>query len=151
MATVMATTTRGIARPAMDDFLVRALLGGLGVALLAGPFGCFVVWRRMSYFGESIAHSALLGVAVGLLSLCFGFQQSTEGPFASAATYVGGPHASTAYGVVNTGGNAAGFLAPLVGLMIDRAGWVPTLASGSAFAIAAAVLWMFVRIEDKPR
>ncbi len=90
-------------------------------------------------------------VAVGLLSLCFGFQQSTEGPFASAATYVGGPHASTAYGVVNTGGNAAGFLAPLVGLMIDRAGWVPTLASGSAFAIAAAVLWMFVRIEDKPR
>lgn len=67
MATVMATTTRGIARPAMDDFLVRALLGGLGVALLAGPFGCFVVWRRMSYFGESIAHSALLGVAVGLV------------------------------------------------------------------------------------
>jgi zinc transport system permease protein len=51
----------------IDDFLVRALLAGLGVAVVAGPFGCFVVWRRMSYFGESIAHSALLGVALGLV------------------------------------------------------------------------------------
>ncbi|MEX2297043.1 MAG: metal ABC transporter permease [Dongiaceae bacterium] len=49
----------------LDDFLIRALLGGLGVALAAGPLGCFVVWRRMAYFGDSLAHSALLGVAVG--------------------------------------------------------------------------------------
>lgn len=51
----------------MDDFLVRALLGGLGVALVAGPFGSFVVWRRLAYFGDTLAHSALLGVAVGFL------------------------------------------------------------------------------------
>jgi zinc transport system permease protein len=51
----------------MDDFLIRALLAGLGVAVLAGPFGCFVVWRRLSYFGETLAHTALLGVALGLL------------------------------------------------------------------------------------
>jgi hypothetical protein len=75
-------------------------------------------------------------VAVGLLSLCFGFTQFTEGSFASGATYVGGPHASTAYGVVNTGGNAAGFLAPAVGLMVDHAGWLGP-ASGSAFAVLA--------------
>ena len=42
------------------------LLAGLGTALLAGPLGCFVVWQRMAYFGESLAHSALLGVALGL-------------------------------------------------------------------------------------
>jgi zinc transport system permease protein len=51
----------------MDDFLLRALLAGLGVAVVAGPLGAFVVWRRMAYFGDTLAHSALLGVALGFL------------------------------------------------------------------------------------
>jgi len=51
----------------LDDFLFRALLGGIGVALVAGPFGSFVVWRRLAYFGDTLAHSALLGVALGFL------------------------------------------------------------------------------------
>jgi zinc transport system permease protein len=51
----------------LDDFVGRAILGGIGVALAAGPLGCFVVWRRMAYFGDSLAHSALLGVALGFL------------------------------------------------------------------------------------
>lgn len=51
----------------MDDFLFRALAAGLGLALLAGPLGSFVVWRRMAYFGDTLAHSALLGVALGFL------------------------------------------------------------------------------------
>jgi len=51
----------------LPDFVWRALIGGVGVALLAGPLGCFVVWRRMAYFGETLAHSAFLGVALGLL------------------------------------------------------------------------------------
>lgn len=50
----------------LDDFFVRALVGGVGVALVAGPLGCFVVWRRMSYFGDSVAHGALLGVVLGI-------------------------------------------------------------------------------------
>ena len=50
----------------MDDFFLRALIGGLGVALVAGPLGSFVVWRRMAYVGDTMAHSALFGVAVGL-------------------------------------------------------------------------------------
>lgn len=51
----------------LDDFFWRALLGGIGVALVAGPLGCFVVWRRMAYFGDTLAHSALLGIALGFL------------------------------------------------------------------------------------
>ncbi|MCG8361569.1 MAG: zinc ABC transporter permease subunit ZnuB [Kiloniellales bacterium] len=51
----------------MPDFLLRAFLGGLGVVLVAGPLGCFIVWRRMAYFGDSLAHSALLGIALGFL------------------------------------------------------------------------------------
>lgn len=50
----------------MDDFLWRALLAGLGVAIVAGPFGCFVVWRGLAYYGETLAHTALFGVALGL-------------------------------------------------------------------------------------
>ena len=49
-----------------DDFFVRALVAGIGVALVAGPLGCFVVWRRLSYFGDTLAHSAVLGVSLAV-------------------------------------------------------------------------------------
>ena len=52
----------------MPDFLLRALIAGLGVALVAGPLGSFVVWRRMAYFGDALAHAALLGVVLGVLA-----------------------------------------------------------------------------------
>ncbi|MFL2800496.1 MAG: metal ABC transporter permease [Paracoccaceae bacterium] len=51
----------------LDDFMVRASLAGIGVALAAAPLGCFVVWRRMAYFGEATAHAALLGISLSLL------------------------------------------------------------------------------------
>ena len=54
-------------RPVLDDFFVRALVAGIGVAAVAGPLGCFIVWRRMAYFGDTMAHSALLGVAIAFL------------------------------------------------------------------------------------
>jgi len=50
----------------LDDFLVRAALAGVGVALAAAPLGCFIVWRRMAYFGDATAHAAMLGVALSL-------------------------------------------------------------------------------------
>ncbi len=50
-----------------DDFFTRALIAGIGVALVAGPLGCFIVWRRMAYFGDTLAHAALLGVAIAFL------------------------------------------------------------------------------------
>ena len=50
----------------LDDFLIRAALAGVGVALAAALLGCFVVWRRMAYFGDATAHAAILGVALSL-------------------------------------------------------------------------------------
>lgn len=50
-----------------DDFFLRAILAGVGLALTTGPLGCFIIWRRMAYFGDTISHSALLGVALSLL------------------------------------------------------------------------------------
>jgi zinc transport system permease protein len=49
-----------------EPFLLRALLAGLGLAIVAAPLGCFVVWRRMAYYGEAVAQAALIGVALGL-------------------------------------------------------------------------------------
>lgn len=51
----------------LDDFFTRAVLAGVGIAITAGPLGCFVVWRRMAYFGDTMAHAALLGVAMAFL------------------------------------------------------------------------------------
>ena len=47
-----------------DDFLIRAFVAGIGLAIITGPLGCFIVWRRLSYFGDTLAHSALLGVVI---------------------------------------------------------------------------------------
>jgi len=51
----------------LDDFFTRALVAGVGVALVAGPLGCFIVWRRLAYFGDTLSHAALLGVALAIL------------------------------------------------------------------------------------
>ena len=51
----------------IDDFFWRAMLGGVGLALAAGPLGAFVVWRRMAYFGDTLAHAGLLGIGLSLL------------------------------------------------------------------------------------
>ena len=51
----------------MDDFFIRALIAGTGVALVAGPLGCYVVWRKLAYFGDALSCAALLGVALAIL------------------------------------------------------------------------------------
>lgn len=51
----------------LDAALLQAMLAGIGVALIAGPMGSFIVWRRMAYFGDSLSHAALLGVALGIV------------------------------------------------------------------------------------
>lgn len=51
----------------LDDFFTRALIAGFGMALVTGPLGCFIVWRRMAYYGDTLAHAALLGVALAFL------------------------------------------------------------------------------------
>ncbi|MQY43885.1 hypothetical protein GG681_14660 [Epibacterium sp. SM1969] len=50
----------------LDDFMIRATLAGIGLCIAAAPLGCFVVWRRMAYFGDATAHASILGVALAL-------------------------------------------------------------------------------------
>ncbi|MDE0152875.1 MAG: metal ABC transporter permease [Gammaproteobacteria bacterium] len=51
----------------LDDFFFRALLATLAVAAVAGPTGCVILWQRKAYFGDTMAHSALLGVVLGII------------------------------------------------------------------------------------
>jgi|TARA_Y100000588_G_scaffold257944_1_gene272456 zinc transport system permease protein len=66
MITIIGTTIPMMPAVMLDDFLWRAALAGVVLALAAGPLGCFVVWRRMAYFGDATAHAAILGVALSL-------------------------------------------------------------------------------------
>jgi ACS family glucarate transporter-like MFS transporter len=93
------------------------------------------------------AHGPL--VAVVYLSLCLAMQQVTEGAFWAATIAVAGRHASTACGVLNTGGNVVGGIgALLVPITAERLGWPAALGTASLFALAGAALWLFVRADE---
>jgi zinc transport system permease protein len=49
-----------------ESYLINALLAGICVSLIGGALGCFVVWKKMAYFGDSLSHSSLLGIALGI-------------------------------------------------------------------------------------
>jgi zinc transport system permease protein len=50
----------------LEPFFLRALLAGVALAVISAPLGCFVIWQRMAYFGETVAQASLIGVALGL-------------------------------------------------------------------------------------
>ena len=95
----------------LDDFLVRAMLAGVGLALAAGPLGCFVVWRRMAYFGDATAHAALLGVTLALatgLPVVLGVAATALAMALTVSAAAGRSHAvDTLLGVAAHGGAGA--------------------------------------------
>lgn len=99
-------------------------------------------------FAGALATNGYL--AVGFLSMCFAATQFTEGAYWSGMTYVAGQHTTAACGVLNTGGNLAGAIAsPLVPIVAHHFGWLSALATGSVFALLAAVLWFWITV-DRP-
>jgi zinc transport system permease protein len=55
----------------IDPLFLQAILGGCGIALVAAPLGSVMVWRRLAYFGDTLSHSALLGIALSLVTGLF--------------------------------------------------------------------------------
>lgn len=145
----------------MDDFLTRAVLAGLAVALAAGPLGAFVVWRRMAYFGGALSHTALLGVALGFLlgvqpELGVAFVVVAAALMLGALGGVRGLSTDTLLGIVAHAALAAGLIvtATLEGVRVDlmaylfgdilAVGWggVGWLWGGAALILVLlAVLW----------
>ncbi len=130
----------------LDDFLVRAALAGVGVVLIAGPLGCFVVWRRMAYFGEATAHASLLGVTLAL-ALEVAIWPAVVAVAALMAVTVAllsarGHAADTILGVLAHGALAAGLVAIgfVSGVRVDLTGYL----FGDIFAVSQAdlaVIW----------
>lgn len=131
----------------MDDFLLRALAAGLGIALVAGPFGCFVVWRRMAYFGDTLAHAALLGVVAGVVlgvDLTLGVAAIGLGVAALLAAAQGQKRlaSDTLLGIISHGALALGLvtLSLLETVRVDLMSWL----LGDILAVGwpdVAVIW----------
>jgi len=145
----------------LDDFFVRALLGGIGVALVSGPLGCIIVWRRMAFFGDAMAHGALLGVALGIALDWFPFVGVLAATSAiallllvlqrqsrlSTDTLLGIlSHGSLALGLVAVAmldGQNVNLLGYLFGdiLAVDRQGLIVIFAGGGIVLALLAWLW----------
>lgn len=145
----------------LDDFLTRAAIAGIGTAILAAPLGCFVVWRRMAYFGETVAYSGLLGVALGFLLgidltlgviataiamalLLTGFQAQRAIPYDTLLGILA--HSSLAAGLIAAsfvGGARLDLMGYLFGdiLAVSKAdvAWI----WGGAAAVLAVLLWLW--------
>jgi ACS family glucarate transporter-like MFS transporter len=137
---------------------VGAVIGGFFADRLARRIGPRRGYAALPVVGLVLAAALILAagtarnpyVAVVLLSLCLGFQQLTDAPYWGATIAVSGRHASAACGVLNTGGNTVGgVVALLVPVTVEALGWVPAMATASAFAILGALLWLWIRC-DRP-
>jgi zinc transport system permease protein len=133
--------------PLLDDFMLRALAAGVAVALVAGPLGSFIVWRRMAYFGDTLAHSALLGIALGFL-LDVGLNAAVLAVCATVALLLSALQrsrklaADTLLGIVAHSALALGLvaLAFVEGLRVDLMGYL----FGDILAISARDLaWIY--------
>ena len=132
----------------LDDFLARAALAGLGVALAAAPLGCFVVWRRMAYFGDAAAHAAVLGVALSIALSLPVFAGALATALAMGLALVtlgrdGGAPSDTLLGVLSHSALAAGLVAAsfLSGVRIDLQAYL----FGDILAVSRAdlaVIWL---------
>jgi ACS family glucarate transporter-like MFS transporter len=136
---------------------VGALLGGLLCDRLSKRLGIRLGCRIMAFTGLLLAGGLILAAAtatdprfaVVLLSLCLGCQQATEGAFWAATIAVSGTRASTACGVLNTGGNVVGGIgALLVPITVKALGWEVALGTGSVFALLGALLWLWIRPDS---
>jgi ACS family glucarate transporter-like MFS transporter len=88
-------------------------------------------------------------IAVACLAASFLFNQLTEGAFWAAGISIGGRHAAAACGVMNTGGNAVGFVnALLVPFTAATLGWTAAMITGTAFAFVSAILWLFIHTDQ---
>jgi len=147
----------------IDIFIIRAALAGLAVALAAGPLGSFVVWRRMAFFGDAMAHASVLGVALALatsLPVSLGTFVLALGLGAILARMSTNDTAGdTALGVLANSALALGLVtvSMIDGVRVNieallfgdilTAGWADLVYIwGGALAILALIIWRWSRI-----
>lgn len=163
MTKTITIITAGTSTIMLDDFMTRAVLAGLGLVLAAGPLGCFVVWRRMAYFGDATAHAAILGVAMAFafgVSIYLGTLAVALAMAVLVATLTGRGHAmDTMLGVLSHSALAIGLVAAsfVPNLRVDLSAFLfgDILAVGrsdliwiwgGAIAVLALLIWRWQRL-----
>jgi ACS family glucarate transporter-like MFS transporter len=136
---------------------IGGVVGGLTCDFMVRHFGMRLGTRYLNVSGLLLTAAFLfLGATadnttfvIVMLCISFGFTMVTDIPYWVAAMSVAGEHAPVATGILNTGGNVPGILGGmLVPLLANLAGWPVAMASGSVFAIVAAVLWFYIRADE---
>ena len=137
----------------MLTMVVMTPLGGLVSDRLVLRYGMKTGRRIVPLIGMTLSAVLLIAGASGfgtlatvvLLSLAFGFSATAEGPFWASAVDIGGPRAGAASGILNTGGNSGGILAPtLTPLFAQYFGWAGGLYFGSFMVMLGVILWFFI-------
>lgn len=130
----------------LDDFLIRATLAAIGLSFAVGPLGCFIVWRRMAYFGDATAHAAVLGIALSLafsMSIFFGVLAAALVMATSVAGLAGRTYSSdTLLGVISHAALACGLVA--AALLTDQRVDLMSYLFGEILAVSRmdlAVIW----------
>jgi zinc transport system permease protein len=147
---LMATISMGKGAN-MIEFLLHALLAGIGVAAVAGPLGCFVVWRRMAYFGDTLAHGALLGVALGVfLSIDLGIAVTlvclSMALGLVALEQQGVLAVDTLLGILSHSALAAGLV--VISLLSNVRVDLMSLLFGDLLSVTAADLWVIYAVAS---
>lgn len=129
-----------------DEFVIRAALAGIGVAFASGPLGCFVIWRRMAYFGDATSHAAILGIALSFafsLSISVGVLAVALATALAVSALSGRMFAAdTLLGVFTHGALAAGLVA--IALVAPRSINIEAYLFGEILAVTRsdlAVIW----------
>ncbi len=80
----------------------------------------------------------------GAFALSLGLASASDGPFWKATIEAGKEDVGAACGLLNTGGNVGGFVAPvLTPFIASFAGWTVALAFGCVVAVAGVAIWFF--------
>jgi len=136
---------------------VGGLVGGLVCDWACGRYGMRWGCAAPAIFGLVLSgllfaicsQSGVTRVVVISFALSFFFNQMTEAAFWTAAISVGGRHAATACGVMNTGGNGVGIVVgPLAPLTAATLGWGAAMMNGTLFALVGAFVWLFIRADQ---
>lgn len=128
----------------LSDWLIKNFGKKRGMPIV--PVGGVLSSALLLYWGTHVDRSWAVG---GLLAISFGLASATDGPYWAATIDAGKQNVGSACGVLNTGSNIGGFVAPiLTPIIASFAGWSAALGFGCAVVAMGAVIWFLLDVSS---
>jgi len=123
-----------------SDRIIRIFGKRIGRPIV--PVGAILLSAFLLFLSTHIVSSIVVGT---LLALSFGLASASDGPFWVATIDAGGENVGAACGVLNTGSNVGGLIAPvLTPFIASLAGWSSALYFGCFVATLGVAIWFFM-------